>query len=101
SKWQLAWQGTDNADGIVGTRDGGLLFAQEQPNRVSKLDKADRVSVLIADTHGAGSVAIDARGRVIAVERTCTDPGRPASAPPCQEPTKVTVLTPARKLLAD
>ena len=36
--WTLAWQGTDNADGLVGTADGGLLFAQEQPNRVSKLD---------------------------------------------------------------
>src|SRR5258708_616171 len=39
AKWTLAWQGTDNADGIVGTDDGGLLFAQEQPSQVSKLDK--------------------------------------------------------------
>jgi len=29
SAWTIAWQGTDNADGIVGTADGGLLFAQE------------------------------------------------------------------------
>ena len=42
SEWTLAWQGTDNADGIVGTDDGGLLFAQEQPNRVSKLDPNDK-----------------------------------------------------------
>ena len=28
--WQIVRQGTDNADGIVGTPDGGLLFAQEQ-----------------------------------------------------------------------
>ena len=40
--WQLAWQGTDNADGLVGTADAGLLFAQEQPSRVSKLDKNER-----------------------------------------------------------
>jgi hypothetical protein len=32
--WTLAWQGTDNADGIVGTTDGGLLFAQD-PGRTS------------------------------------------------------------------
>src|SRR5438093_720370 len=47
AKWTVAWQGTDNADGIVGTADGGLLFAQEQPNHVSKLDKNDHVSVFI------------------------------------------------------
>ena len=41
AKWTLAWQGTNNADGIVGTADGGLLFAQEQPSQVSKLDEND------------------------------------------------------------
>ena len=99
--WKLVWQGTDNADGLVGTSDGGVLFAQEQPNRVSKLDRRDKASVVLAGTHGAGSLTIDAMGRIIAVERTCTDPGRAADAPPCQEPTKVTVLTPERKVLAD
>jgi gluconolactonase len=98
--WSLVWQGTDNADGIVGTVDGGLLFAQEQPQRVSKLDKTDKVSVLAEDTHGAGSLALDARGRIIAVQRTCTDPGLNA---PCSEPTKIGIVYPAkeRKLLAD
>jgi gluconolactonase len=95
----LAWQGTDNADGIVGTEDGGLLFAQEQPNRVSKLDPDDRVSVAIEDTHGTGALAIDAKGRVLGVQRTCTDPGRgPAT---CAEPTRVAVLSPERMVLAD
>jgi hypothetical protein len=45
--WALAWQGTDNADGLVGTNDGGLLFAQEQLNRVSKLDRNDRCPSLM------------------------------------------------------
>jgi len=95
----LAWQGTDNADGIVGTDDGGLLFAQEQPNRISKLDGNDKVSVALEDTHGTGAMAIDARGRVLAVQRTCTDPGgQPAQ---CTEPTRIGVLSPERKLLAD
>jgi gluconolactonase len=98
--WTLAWQGTDNADGIVGTADGGLLFAQEQPSQVSKLDVDDRVSVFLRDTHGAGALSIDAAGRVIAVERTCTDPGRRASEP-CAEATVVGVLAPERKTLAD
>src|SRR5688572_15957278 len=73
--WRLAWQGPDNADGIVGTDDGGLLFAQEQPRRVSKLDAMDRVSVVLSGTHGVGSIGIDSGGRLVGVERTCTDPG--------------------------
>jgi gluconolactonase len=98
-QWVVAWHGTDNADGIVGSADGGLLFAQEQPNRISKLDQNDKVSVLIEDTHGAGAIAIDAKGRILAVERTCTDPGRQPAQ--CSEPTVVGVLSPERKVLAD
>jgi gluconolactonase len=98
AQWKLVWQGTDNADGIVGTPDGGLLSAQEQPNRILKLDANDKASVYLEDTHGAGALAIDASGRIIAAERTCTDPGkRPAS---CNEPTVVGVLAPERKVLA-
>src|SRR5436190_5528271 len=75
AKWTLAWQGTDNADGIVGTSDGGLLFAQEQPSRIRKLDKNDKASVFLENTHGAGAIAIDSKGRILVAERTCTDPG--------------------------
>ena len=103
AKWTVAWRGTDNADGIVGTADGGVLFAQEQPNHVSKLDKNDHVSVFIKDTHGAGSLSMDSKNRVVAVLRTCTDPGsagRGISAP-CTEPTAIALLTPQRKVLAE
>ncbi len=100
--WTLAWAGTDNADGIVGTPDGGLLFTQEQPNRVSKLDRNDKVSVYVEGTHGAGSVSMDTRGRLFAAERTCTDPGRPAT-PACAEPTRISIVSPEkeRRVLAD
>ena len=98
STWMRAWQGTDNADGLVAAADGGLLFAQEQPSRVSKLDANDRVSIVVEDTHGAGSLAIDTRGRMLAVLRTCTDPGgQPAQ---CTEPTAIAVLSPTRTTLA-
>src|SRR6185436_18749021 len=97
--WTIVWQGTDNADGLVGTEDGGLLFAQEQPSQISKLDRDGRLSVFLRDTHGTGAISVDARGRVIAAERTCTDPGRNASAGPCTEPTAVAVLAPERKIL--
>jgi gluconolactonase len=97
--WRVAWQGTDNADGIVGTADGGLLFAQEQLRRISKLDPMDRVSVVLSETHGVGSIGIDSKGRILGVERTCTDPGgRPEQ---CTESPSVSVLTPTRSVLAD
>jgi gluconolactonase len=99
SVWSIAWQGTDNADGIVGTADGGLLFAQEQPNRVSKIARDGHVSVFLEHTHGAGAIAIDAKGRVLAVERSCTDPG--GHPDQCREPTVVGVLAPEPKVLAD
>jgi gluconolactonase len=101
AKWQLVWQGTDNADGIVGTSDGGLLFAQEQPSVVRKLDRNDKDSVYVRDTHGTGSVAIDSQGRILAVQRTCTDPGKGNA--PCSEPTSVAIIYPEkdRRMLAD
>src|SRR5436190_3638767 len=103
AKWTVAWQGTDNADGIVGTADGGLLFAQEQPNQVSKLDQNDHVSVFIKDTHGAGSLSMDSNNRVVAILRTCTDPGNAGRGitAPCTEPTAVAMLTPQRKILTE
>ena len=99
AQWKLAWQGTDNADGIIASSDGGLLFAQEQPNRISKLDQNDKVAVFQENTHGTGALSIDAKGRLLAVERTCTDPGR--KGPPCTEATAVAVLAPENKVLAD
>lgn len=98
--WRVAWQGTDNADGLVGTPDGGVLFAQEQPSRVRKLDKDDAVSVYAENTGGAGSLALDAMGRLFAAQRTCTDPGLNK---PCPEPTRIAVIHPPqeRRVLAD
>ena len=92
--WTLVWQGTDNADGIVGTDDGGLLFAQEQPNRISKLDQNDQVSVFVQNTRGTGSVSMDSRGRLVAAQRTCTDPGR---RDPCPDPPAIGVIYPERE----
>src|SRR5580658_3641913 len=94
AKWTIAWQGSENADGIVGTKDGGLLFAQEQSNHVMKLDKKGKVSVYLS-AHGPGAVAIGPpMDRVLVVERTCTDPGDQPDL--CKEPTGIAALTPTR-----
>ncbi len=116
ARWTLVWQGTNgsiasepmadftqlhgaNADGIVRTSDGGILFAQEQTSEVLKLDKNGNVSVYLRDTHGTGALAVDSKGRILGVERTCTDPG--GNPRECKEPTAVAILAPERKVLAD
>jgi gluconolactonase len=98
AKWKLVWQGPDNADGIIGTKDGGLLFAQEQPSTVGMLDPNDKFSMFVRDTHGTGALAYDNKGRLIGAERTCSDPGgRPAE---CKEAAELVVLHPTRLVLA-
>jgi gluconolactonase len=98
AKWKLVWQGPDNADGLIGTRDGGLLFAQEQPSTVAMLDSNDKFSIFVRDTHGTGAIAFDSKGRLLGAERTCSDPGgRPDE---CKETAKLVVLHPKREILA-
>ena len=90
AQWKLVWQGPDNADGLVTTKDGGILFAQEQPSTVGRLDPNDKFSVFATDTHGTGALGIDNKGRVIGVERTCSDPcGHPDQ---CHEAAQVIVI---------
>jgi gluconolactonase len=96
--WKLVWQGPDNADGIIGTKDGGLVFAQEQPSTVGMLDPNDTFSILVKDTHGTGALAYDNKGRLIGAERTCSDPG--GHPDQCKEPAELVVLYPTRQVLA-
>jgi gluconolactonase len=99
ARWQRVWHGTDNADGLVGMPDGGVLFAQEQPRRVAKLDTEGGYSVVIESTRGVGSLAMTADGKLFGAERTCTDPGRRGGGE-CTEPTAIVQLTPERRVLA-
>jgi sugar lactone lactonase YvrE len=87
-KWKQVWQvGGNNADGIVGTSDEGLLLAQEDLNQVTKLDRNDYATVFLSHTNGVGSVSIDHKGRVMGVERMV--------------PRTVAYLAPEHKVLAD
>jgi gluconolactonase len=97
-RWKLVWQGPDNADGLVGTSDGGVLFAQEQPSTVGKLDPNDKFSIFVRDTRGTGALGIDSKGRLIGAERTCSDPG--GHPDQCHDNAKLTVLSPTRQVLA-
>jgi gluconolactonase len=100
ARWEIVTAGFNNMDGMVGTADGGVLFAQEQTNSIRKLDPAGHETVYVADTHGAGAVSIDTRGRLYAVQRTCTDPGLHLG-PACLEQPMVSQLAPERRMLAN
>ena len=76
------------------------LFAQEQGDTIRKLDVNNHESVYLTDTHGAGALSMDPQGRLYAVQRTCTDPGRPFSAS-CPELTRISIVAPEQRLLAN
>jgi gluconolactonase len=99
AKWAIVWADFETADGIVGTADGGVLFAQEQTDTVRRLDPAGKESVHVIETRGAGAVSLDAQGRLFAAQRTCTDTARPFSAA-CAEPPMISQLLPERRMLA-
>ncbi len=88
AQWKFLWQDAgNNGDGIVGTKDGGLLIAQNDKADVVKLDKDGKPSVVYADTHTGGSVSMNAKGELFIVERGL----HPA----------IWELSPKHKLLAD
>ncbi len=110
-RWELVWAGLDNGDGIVASPDGGVLFAQEQFDRIRKVGPDGTVSIFmgpesdepthVMNTFGAGSLSGDTQGRLLAVHRTCTDNFRPTLAAACEEPTRISILLPELRILAD
>lgn len=69
-QWKFLWQEAgNNGDGIVGTRDGGLLLAQNDKSQVVKLDKDGKPSIAYTDTHTGGAVSINTKGALFIVER--------------------------------
>jgi gluconolactonase len=86
--WAFVWQQAgNNGDGIVGTRDGGLLVAQNDTSKVVKLDKNGEPSIAYSDTHTGGALSMSTNGNLFVVERGLR--------------MKVEQLAPRRRLLAD
>jgi len=70
AQWKEIWQvDGNNADGIIGTNDGGLLIAQNDNSQVIKLDKNGKVSVAYKDTNTGGSVAMSSKGMLFVANR--------------------------------
>lgn len=97
--WEQVWSGPMAADGMAVTTDGLLLFAQEQSNAIWKLWPDGRSFVEVPYVLGAGAVSVDAQGRMLAVERGCSDPGLMQLT--CERRSAVVQLFPERKIIAD
>ena len=68
--WKTIWTGTgNNADGPVGTSDGGMMFAQNSNSKVMKLDKDGKVSYPYSDTNTGGALAMNKKGALFVVQR--------------------------------
>jgi gluconolactonase len=61
-QWKDVWQVEgNNADGIIATKDGGILIAQNDNSNVVKLDKDGKVSTAYTGLNTSGSVAMNGK----------------------------------------
>ena len=61
-QWKDVWQVEgNNADGIIATKDGGILAAQNDNSNVVKLDKDGKVSNAYTGLNTSGSVAMNGK----------------------------------------
>jgi gluconolactonase len=97
--WETVWTGPMTADGMSVTPDGLLLFAQEQSNAIWKLWPDGRTFAEFPYVLGAGAVSVDSSGRVLVIERGCTDPG--LNSLTCSQPSRVVELGETRRVIAE
>ena len=99
ARWQQVWSDYVTADGILGTADGGVMFAQEQTDSVKKLINGNEYT-LFENTNGGGAVSLDNEGRLFIAERACSEPLNDEFAG-CNELTRIAQLAPEYRLLAN
>jgi gluconolactonase len=62
-QWKEVWEvDGNNADGIIATRDGGILLAQNDKSDVLKLDKDGKTSLEFMGTNTGGALAMNSKG---------------------------------------
>src|SRR3984885_11702868 len=59
----------NNADGIIATKDGGILLAQNDKSDIAKLDKNGKLTIVYAGLNTSGSVAMNSKGALFVVNR--------------------------------
>lgn len=69
-RWKFLWQAAgNNGDGIVATKDGGLLIAQNDNSDVVKIDGSGNPTVVYTNTHTGGALSMNAKGQLFVLER--------------------------------
>ncbi len=69
-KWSEIWQvDGNNADGIIATKDGGLMIAQNDKSDVVKLDRKGKTSIAYRGTNTGGSLAMNSKGVLFLANR--------------------------------
>ncbi len=62
-RWKEVWEvDGNNADGIIATKDGGILLAQNDNSNVVKLDKDGKTSIAYTGTNTGGALAVNSKG---------------------------------------
>jgi gluconolactonase len=70
AKWKEIWEvDGNNADGIIATKDGGILIAQNDKSNVVKLDKDGKTSTEFIDTNTGGALAMNSKGALFVNNR--------------------------------
>ncbi len=59
----------NNADGIIATKDGGILMAQNDMSDVVKLDKNGKMTVVYKDLNTSGSLSMNSKGALFVANR--------------------------------
>ena len=62
----------NNADGLLGTKDGGVLFVQNDENRIGKIDKNGKVTYPYTGLNVSGSAAMNSKGTLFVLNRGYT-----------------------------
>jgi gluconolactonase len=69
-QWKEIWEvDGNNADGIVATKDGGILIAQNDNSDVVELDKNGKTSIAYVETNTGGALAMNSKGALFVNER--------------------------------
>jgi gluconolactonase len=97
ARWTEVWHADgNNADGLIGTSDGGVLFAQNDNNMVGKIDKKGKVTFPYSDLNVSGSLAMNSKGTLFVLNRGYT--GLSGTA---RGYASIEELTPQKKVIAD
>jgi sugar lactone lactonase YvrE len=97
AKWTEVWRDDgNNADGLVGTKDGGVLFAQNDNNRIGKIDKNGKVTYPYTGLNIPGSVAMNAKGTLFVLNR-----GYSGLSGTARDYASIEELTPQKRVLAN